>query len=50
MKPISSSQLRTGTRVESREHHVSKHCGEKIARDHLKEHSDYYTRLKRAGL
>lgn len=40
-----SDQLKMGISVE-REHTNNKHLAEKIARDHLSEIPDYYTRLK----
>jgi hypothetical protein len=47
---IDPEQLRMGTQIEMNEHHVTLQEGLKIATDHLREHSDYYTRLKEAGL
>lgn len=47
---IDPEQLRIGTKIEMNEHNVPLQEGMKIAVDHLREHSDYYTRLKQAGL
>ncbi len=43
-------QLKIGTKVEAREHRVNKRYGRKIAKDHLKEHPKYYTKLRKCGL
>lgn len=47
---IDPEQLRIGTKIEMDEHHETLEGGMKIALDHLREHADYYTRLKDAGL
>ena len=47
---IDPEQLRIGTKIEMNEHNVPLEMGMKIALDHLREHSDYYTRLQEAGL
>ena len=46
---ISKQELKKGIREEM-EHTSSKKQSKKIAIDHLKEHSNYYTKLKKAGL
>ena len=46
---VDPKELKMGIEVE-KEHTDNKHAAEKIARDHLAEHPDYYTRLKNAGL
>ena len=45
----SRRQLRKGTRVEL-EHTRDEQLARTIARDHLAEHPDYYSRLVKAGL
>ena len=45
-KDIDTSELKSGTSVEM-EHTDDKHFAEKIARDHLAELPDYYTRLEK---
>ena len=45
-----AGQLEMGAPIEAEEHNVSRKKGTKIAKDHLKEHKDYYTKLKAAGL
>jgi hypothetical protein len=47
---IDPEQLRIGTKIEMNEHNVSLQEGMKIALDHLRERSDYYVKLKEAGL
>ena len=42
-------EIAMGTKVEM-EHTKSKEKAEKIAKEHLSEHPDYYSRLKKAGL
>lgn len=42
-------EIAMGTKVEM-EHTTSKEEAEKIAKEHLAEHPDYYSRLKKAGL
>lgn len=49
-RAIRLSQLRQGTKVEAEEHHLPRNKAEKVARDHLREDDQYYTKLKRAGL
>lgn len=39
---VSRQEVDRGGRIEQKEHHVSERAGRKIARDHLKEHPDYY--------
>jgi hypothetical protein len=36
--------------IVEKEHHEDEDYTRKIVMDHLKEHPDYYTRLKKAGL
>jgi hypothetical protein len=48
--PIDAEELRIGTIHEMNEHGLDLRMGVKIAFDHLKEHPDYYTRLKAMGL
>lgn len=43
-------QLEMGIPIEADEHNLSLTKGRKIAMDHLEEHDDYYTKLKKAGL
>ena len=47
---IDPEQLRIGTKIEMNEHNETLEGGMKIALDHLREHSDYYTKLQEAGL
>lgn len=42
-------QIRMGTKIE-REHTKSNKIASEIARDHLSEDRQYYTKLKKAGL
>ncbi len=46
---INPSELSKGIKEEM-EHTTSKKVSKKIAKDHLLEHPDYYTKLKKAGL
>ena len=48
-KSISNSELKLGIRVEM-EHTSNREKAKKIALDHLKEDSKYYTKLYKAGL
>jgi hypothetical protein len=42
-------QLRMGIKTEA-EHHLGSRMASKIARDHLREDKNYYTKLRRARL
>ncbi len=46
---INPSELSKGIKEEM-EHTTSKKVSKKIAKEHLLEHPDYYTKLKKAGL
>ena len=46
---IDPTQLKTGIEIEQ-EHTSDLNLAEKIARDHLAEDPEYYTKLKKAGL
>ena len=55
MKHQPSSQLKQGIKVELEHAHLfpknlRKYMAEKIAKDHLREDSKYYSKLKRVGL
>lgn len=43
-------ELLIGTAHEMEEHQLDLKMGVKIASDHLKDHPDYYTKLKEIGL
>ena len=45
-----ADELSIGTAHEAAEHGLDEVMARKIANDHLKEHPDYYSRLKAAGL
>lgn len=41
------AQLSQGIKVEKKEHTTSKEKAKEIAKDHLEEHGEYYTHLKK---
>jgi hypothetical protein len=49
MKKI-SRELKSGAKIEGKEHRVPYFLARKIARDHLRENPDYYERLKKCRL